>query len=331
MKSLESLKPLIGWKFWKEMLTITLAMSIAAAAVYYFLMPGKLIVGSISGLSIVISGIFEQFLGIPVKVSVVVFAINALLLFLAYVLIGKEFGLKTAYAALVLAPLIDMWEMICPYEKLLSPGSTSVMGDIWFDLLCFILILSASQAILFRINASTGGLDIIAKIVNKYLHYDMGMSVTIAGVVICCTAFAINPFRLVIIGLIGTWLNGIIVDYFMMSLARKKRVCIISKDYGRIRDYIINGIVRGCSLYEVTGGYSGEKTMEIQSLLTQDEFVNLMGWIRENNINCFMTAGNVSEVYGFWSEKKRRHLSAENKGRRLSESHSTGHETIFRS
>ena len=289
------------------MLTITIAMSIAAAAVYYFLMPSKLVVGSISGLSIVISGIFEKF-GMEVKVSTVVFIINAILLILAWFLIGKEFGVKTAYAALVLAPLIDMWEIICPYERLVEAGTTSVMGDIWFDLICFILILSASQAILFRINASTGGLDILAKIVNKYLHFDIGMSVTIAGVVICCTAFAINPFRLVVIGLIGTWMNGLIVDYFMMSLNKRKRVCIISEDYERIRDYIINTIVRGCSLYEVTGGFSGNKTMEIQSLLTQDEFAKLMTWIRANEIKAFITAGNVSEVYGIWSEHKKHRL-----------------------
>ena len=299
-----SLAELRTWKFWKDILTILIAMSIAAAAVYYFLMPSKLVVGSITGLSIVISGIFEK-MGIIVKVSVVVFAINAILLVMAYILIGKEFGLKTAIAALVLAPLIDMWEAICPYEKILEPGSTSVMGDIWFDLICFILILSASQAILFRINASTGGLDILAKIVNKYLHFDIGTSVTIAGIVICCTAFTINPFRLVVIGLIGTWMNGMIVDYFMMSLNKRKRVCIISAEYERIRDHIINTIVRGCSLYEVTGGYSGQKTMEIQSLLTKDEFCNLMAWIRENDIKAFITAGNVSEVYGLWSEHKR--------------------------
>ena len=307
MKASSIGKTLLTWKFWKEMLTITIAMSIAAAAVYYFLMPSKLVVGSISGLSIVISGIFEKF-GMEVKVSTVVFIINAILLILAWFLIGKEFGVKTAYAALVLAPLIDMWEIICPYERLVEAGTTSVMGDIWFDLICFILILSASQAILFRINASTGGLDILAKIVNKYLHFDIGMSVTIAGVVICCTAFAINPFRLVVIGLIGTWMNGLIVDYFMMSLNKRKRVCIISEDYERIRDYIINIIVRGCSLYEVTGGFSGNKTMEIQSLLTQDEFAKLMTWIRANEIKAFITAGNVSEVYGIWTEhKKHRH------------------------
>ncbi len=290
-------------KFWRDMLTISVAMFIAAAAVYYFLVPSKLVVGSISGLSIVISGVLAN-MGIVVKVSTVVLIINAILLVIAYILIGPEFGVKTAYAALVLGPMMDLWEKICPYEHLMEPGATSMMGNLWFDLLCFVLVLSASQAILFRINASTGGLDIIAKIFNKYFHFDMGMSVTIAGVLICCTAFLINPFRLVIIGLIGTWINGLIVNYFMASLSRRKRVCIISREHERLRKYIIEDIVRGCTLYEVTGGYSGEKYMEIQTLLTQNEFANLMAFIRDNDIKAFITAGNVSEVYGLWSDHK---------------------------
>ena len=298
------LSPLRTWKFWKEFLIMTVGMFIAAAAVYYFLVPSKLVVGSISGLSIVISSLFEQ-AGIAIKVSTVVLIINAFLLVLAYFLIGKEFGLKTCYTALILGPMMDIWEKICPSEALIAPGTTSVMGDLWFDLICFVLILSISQALMFRINASTGGLDILAKIVNKYFHFDIGLSVTIAGVVICCTAFFVNPFRLVIIGLIGTWINGLIVDYFTMSFNKRKRVCIISDDHERIRDYIVNHIVRGCSLYEVTGGYKGEKRMEIQSLLTQDEFAALMKFIRDNKIAAFITAGNVSEVYGTWSEHKR--------------------------
>lgn len=297
----------LDWKLGKEMIIITIAMFIAAAAVYYFLVPSKLVIGSISGLSIVISGILEN-AGIMMKVSTIVLLINAVLLVIAYFLIGPEFGLKTAYAALVLGPLMDLWEIICPYQNLMEPGTTSVMGDHWFDLVCFVLILSASQAILFRINASTGGLDILAKIVNKYFHFEMGLSVTIAGVIICCTAFFINPFRLVIIGLIGTWINGIIVDYFMASLSKRKRVCIISTDHERIRQFIINDIVRGCSLYEVTGGFTGQKTMEIQSLLTQDEFAALMGFIRDNEIQAFITAGNVSEVYGAWSDNKKKRI-----------------------
>jgi len=307
MKIQDITAPLGTWKFWKELLIMTVGMFIAAAAVYYFLVPSKIVVGSISGLSIVISALFEQ-AGLAVKVSTVVLIINAILLVMAYFLIGKEFGLKTCYTALILGPMMDLWEKICPNTALLAPGSTSVMGDLWFDLICFVLILSMSQAIMFRINASTGGLDILAKIVNKYLHFDIGLSVTIAGVVICCTAFFVNPFRLVIVGLIGTWINGIIVDYFRATLSRRKRVCIISDDHEVIRDYIVNKIVRGCSLYEVTGGYKGDKRMEIQSLLTKDEFADLMNFIRENDIRAFITAGNVSEVYGLWSEHKKHRL-----------------------
>ena len=298
------LAPLGTWKFWKELLIMTVGMFIAAASVYYFLVPSKIVVGSISGLSIVISAIFEN-AGIAVKVSTVVLIINAILLVLAYFLIGKEFGIKTCYTALILGPMMDVWEKICPYTNLLAPGETSVMGDLWFDLICFVLILSMSQAIMFRINASTGGLDILAKIVNKYLHFDIGLSVTIAGVVICCTAFAVNPFRLVIIGLIGTWINGLIVDYFMASLSRRKRVCIISDNHELIRDYIVNKIVRGCTLYECAGGYKGDKRVEVQALLTKDEFADLMNFIREQKIQAFITAGNVSEVYGLWSDHKR--------------------------
>ncbi len=290
-------------KFWKEMLIISISMFIAAAAVYYFLVPSKLVVGSISGLSIVVSGVLAG-MGVVVKVSTVVLIINAVLLVIAYILIGPEFGVKTAYAALILGPMMNLWESICPYEQLMEPGAASMMGNLWFDLLTFVLVLSASQALLFRINASTGGLDIIAKIVNKYFHFDMGTSVTISGVIICCTAFLINPFRLVIIGLIGTWINGLIVNYFMASLSRRKRVCIISEEHEKIRKYIIDDIVRGCTLYDVTGGYGGKNYVEIQVLLTQSEFADLMAFIRDSDIKAFITAGNVSEVYGLWSDHR---------------------------
>lgn len=290
------------WKFWKELFIMTAGMAVAALAVNYFLVPSKLIVGSISGLSIVISGVFDL-IGMPVKVSTVIVIINAILLILAYLLIDKEFGIKTVYTAMILGPLMDMWEVILPTSKLLTDG-TSVMGDIWLDLCCFVLLLSASQAILFHINASTGGLDILAKIVNKYLHFDIGASISVAGAIICCSAFAINPFRMVVIGLIGTWINGIVVDYFTASINKRKRVCIISSSHEILRKYIIEELDRGCSLYKVTGGYSGKENVEIQALLTQDEFSNLMDFMKKNDIHGFITAGNVSEIYGLWNKHK---------------------------
>ena len=290
------------WKFWKELMIMTAGMAVSALAVNYFLVPSRLIIGSISGLSIVISGVFEL-IGMPVKVSTVIVIINAILLILAYLLIDKEFGLKTVYTAMILGPLMDLWEKILPASELITDG-TSVMGDIWLDLCCFVLLLSASQAILFHINASTGGLDILAKIVNKYLHFDIGASISVAGAIICCTAFAINPFRMVVVGLIGTWINGIVVDYFTASINKRKRVCIISSSHEILRKYIIEELDRGCSLYKVTGGYSGKENVEIQALLTQDEFSSLMDFMKKNDIHGFITAGNVSEIYGLWNKHK---------------------------
>ena len=306
------MKKLLGvlgtWKFWKELLIMTGGMAIAAAAVYYFLIPSKLVVGSITGLSIVIGNLLNA-AGIGIKVSQVIVIINAILLVLAWLLIGKEFGAKTVYTALILGPLVDFWEKVLPIERLLEAGQTSLMNDPWFDLLCFVLILSASQTILFHINASTGGLDILAKIVNKYFNMDIGTSVSVAGALICCTAFAINPFRLVVIGLIGTWINGITLDYFTAGLNRRKRVCIISSQYERIRKYIIEDLERGCSLYNVTGGYNGNQNIEIQALLTQNEFAKLMAFMKTNDIHGFITAGNVSEIYGDWNKKKHKKKS----------------------
>ena len=297
------LRYLATWKFWKELIIMTLGMAIAAAAVYYFMMPSKLVLGSISGLSIVITNVLNM-VGIPVKMSWIVTTINAILLILAWLLIGKEFGAKTVYTAMILGPLLEFWEKVCPYERLIEAGQTSVMGDPLVDLICFVLIVSISQTILFSINASTGGLDILAKIVNKYLHFDIGVSVTVAGALICCSAFAINPFRMVVLGLIGTWMNGLALDYFMASVNKRKRICIVSERNEEIRAYIIDTLVRGCTLYDVRGGYTGAPHTEIQALLTQDEFARVMNFVKKNNIQAFITAGNVSEIYGMWNKSK---------------------------
>ncbi len=305
-KLVDLLKILATRKFWVELFIMTMGMVIAGTAVYFFLVPSKLIVGSVTGLSIVLCNISDKFFGLHMALSGVIFAINLLLLIIAYVFIGKEFGTKTVYTALILGPILRVLEVYFPHEKFLAEGSTSVMGDPWLDLIAFIIILSASQAILFRINASTGGLDILGKLINKYAHLDIGTSVSVGGAMICCTAFLINPFNLVVLGLIGTWINGIVIDYFTAGLNRKKRVHIITKDYKVIQDFIINNLKRGCTLYEVTGGYSNEKKIQLEALLAKDEFLKLTEFINNNEIDTFMTADNISEVYGLWASKKRK-------------------------
>ncbi|MBR3647206.1 MAG: YitT family protein [Paludibacteraceae bacterium] len=336
-------------KFYKELVLMTLGMLIGAASVYYFLMPSHLIVGSISGLSIVLNTLFG---GTADTFSLWVTGINAFLLLLAFILIGNEFGAKTVYTALILGPLVQFWDRVLPNTTFthkaieaspellqqLQAGQTVLdangnpyllsragevlmqvkdsvmsagvgMGDVWFDLVCFVLLLSICQTLEFSINASTGGLDILAKIINKYLHFDIGISVTIGGALICSTAFFINDFRMVVVGLIGTWINGMVVNYFTATINNRKRVCIISHAYEPIHKFIKDDLVRGCTLYNVTGGCTGEPHTEIQSLLTQNEFAALMHFIHEHNYDAFITAGNCSEVYGLWAHHKKNRKS----------------------
>lgn len=289
--------------FWQEAIIILLGIVAGAASIYYFLLPSKLILGSMSGVAIVLNTLLEG-IGITVKVSNIVTLFNIVLLALAYFLLGPEVGLKTIIVSLFIGPCMNLLEVVLPYEKLISEGQTSIMGDPVMDMMAYVLLLGASQACLFRINASTGGLDIVALIMQKYLHMDLGTAVTVAGAAVCCTAGFIHPFRMVIFGVIWTWVNGLLVDFFTSSLNRRKRVCVISSEHEKIRWFIINELSRGCSLYPVKGGYSLNDGVEIQALLTQSEFAKLMDYMRKNNITAFTTAGNCSEIYGTWRGRK---------------------------
>lgn len=287
-------------KFWIELFIMTFGMFIAALGLHFFLIPSKLIVGSITGLSIVLS----KLVGF-ISIGQMIFGINAILLILSFILIGNEFGAKTVYTALILGPMIDFISNIVPMKDSIFTTyiGTQAIPNPWFDLLSFVLILSASQAILFSINASTGGLDILAKIFNKYFHIQLGTAVTIAGGLICCTAFLINPVHLVVIGLIGTWLNGLILNYFMSSMNSKTRVFIISDDHVRIKTFITEHLGKGCTLHEVIGGYSGDRKIQLEVVLDKDDFGKLIDYMGKEQIPSFISSDVVSEVYGLWRKK----------------------------
>lgn len=291
-------------KFWVELFIMTAGMFVAALGVYFFLIPSKLIIGSITGLSLVLAKLMPF-----ISVGTIIFVINAILLVLSFVLIGNEFGAKTVYTALILGPMIDFIASIFPMSE--SIFAIHVAGQVianpWFDLLCFVVILSASQSILFSINASTGGLDILGKIINKYTGVSLGTSVSVGGALICCTAFAINDVNLVVIGLIGTWLNGIIINHFMVGMSGRRRVFIISKDYEKIMDYVINVIKRGVTMHEIIGGFSHEKSMQLEIILTGDDLQKLMAYLGDEHIESFVTTDNVNEVYGLWNRRSKKH------------------------
>lgn len=276
----------------KDFSIITFGILLSAAAVYFFLIPGNLVVGSISGLALVISKM------VALPISVITLMLNAVLLIIGYLLVGKEFGLKTVYTSLMLSVFLFIFEKLIPIEG-------SIMGDPWLDLLCFVLILGFSQTVLFRQNASSGGLDIVAKIINKYFHTELGKAITISGVITSLTAFFVYDIKTVILGLIGTYINGLVLDHFTVGFNSKKRVCIISEKYEDVKEFIVHTLVRGVTMYPIYGGYQNEKKVELESILTRNEFIQLMEFLAETDPNAFMTAGNVSEIYGNWQVKQK--------------------------
>ena len=253
-------------KFWMELLVMTVGMFVASSAVHFFQVPSKLVIGSFSGLALVVYQLFPI-----VSVGTYLLLINIVLLILSFILLGNEFGAKTVYTSLIVGPMVDFLQWLFPMKQSLFAvtiaGTGQVMLDPWFDLLCFVLVLGLSQSILFSINASTGGLDIVAKIVNKYCHLNLGSSVMVCGCVICSMAILVNDISMVLVGLIGTWLNGLVINYFMEKINQKTRVFIISDDHEKIQQYVINTMRRGLTLHPVYGGYSNQRQMQIEVVL----------------------------------------------------------------
>lgn len=293
----DGLHTLTTFQFWKEFFIMTLGMFIAAIAVDYFLVPAKLVIGSTSGIAVVATELINA-MGIPIRLSLCLTIINSLLLLVSFIFLGKDFGAKTIYASLIIGPMVDFCEWVYPYANLLTEaGQTSVMNDPWLDSLCFVLILGVSQSVLFTINGSTGGLDIVAKMANKYLRLEMGTAVTIVGFAASATSVAINPAKIVIIGLIATWINGLVVDYCMAGLTRKMRVCIVTDEPDPILNYILHDMDRGCSIYTTKGGYTGETHTELQTYLHKNDLEHLMKFIRKNDFRVFVTASSVNVTF----------------------------------
>ena len=295
----------------KDSVLLFLGVFLGAIAIYYFALPYNLITGTVVGLCMVLNHFWG---GTADTLSMWMIGSNALLLLMAFFVIGRSFGAKTVITSLCLGPAMQLLDRIYPYTNfthemidgelvqvrysVLSSGMSG--GDVWFDIICFCFLLAVGQALLFRSGASTGGFDIVAMMLYRFFHIELGTGVTICGAIACALGFLINDFRMVVIGIITTWINGLFIDYFMASLNRRKRVCIISEDYEKIRRYIIDTMNRGCSLYPVRGGYSDQDYTEVQTLLTQQEYGELLAYIEAEHIHAFMTAGNCSEVYGLW-------------------------------
>lgn len=269
--------------FMKEFIVITFATLIVSAAVFFFLIPSQVSVGSISGLAMILGNI------IPLHISIITFILNGLLLIIGFLLIGKEFGAKTVYTSLLLPLFLRIFEIW-------FPDFSSINGDPFLDMVCYIFVVSIGLAILFRENASSGGLGIVAKLLNKYFRMDMGKAMALPGMCVALSSILFYDKKLVVLSLLGTYLNGLVLDHFIFGLNLKKRVCIISEKEAEIRSFILNRLHSSATIYEGRGAYDGQPKTEIITIVDKNEYALLMSYLLKTDPSAFVTVYTVSEV-----------------------------------
>lgn len=267
----------------KEALILTIAVAIIAAAVYFFLAPSHTSVSSISGLGIVLSNF------VPLPLSAITMILNVVLLVIGFLSCGREFGAKTVYTSIMLPLFLGLFEVI-------FPNFQSMTGSQELDVLCYILVVSIGLSILFNRNASSGGLDIVAKIMNKYLHMELGRAMSLSGMCVALSAALVYDKKTVVLSILGTYFNGIILDHFIFDHNRKRRVCIITEKEEELRQFIIQELHSGATIYEAIGAYNFEKHNEIITIVDNSEYQKLINFINREDPKAFITIYNVSNM-----------------------------------
>lgn len=267
----------------KETAILTAAVAIIAAAVYFFLVPSHTSVSSISGLGIVLSNF------VPLQLSAITMILNVVLLIIGFFTCGREFGVKTVYTSVMLPLFLRLFEIIFP-----DFGSMTDSQEL--DVLCYILVVSVGLSILFNRNASSGGLDIVAKIMNKYLHMELGKAISLSGMCVALSAALVYDKKTVVLSILGTYFNGIVLDHFIFDHNIKRRVCIITKKEEELRQFIVHDLHSGATIYEAIGAYKMEKRHEIITIVDKGEYQKLMKFINQEDPKAFITVYNVSNM-----------------------------------
>ncbi len=282
----------------KEWGILMLGMFLVAFSVYYIMIPCQFVVGSISGVVMIVSHYVPA-----LSFSTISFILNVVLLTIGFIFVGKDFGGKTVIASILMPLYLRVFEII-------TPNVEAPTGDIFIDLACYILVVSIGQALLFNINASSGGLDIIAKIMNQYLHIDIGKGAAMAGFVTASLSILVYDKKTLIVSLVGTYIGGIVLDHFLDGFNIRKKVCILSSRHEEIQEFIVKKLDRGATLYQVHGAWGKTGRTELVTILQNNEYADLLEFVNQIDPSAFITVTTVGQVIGNWNKNRRRQGTA---------------------
>jgi uncharacterized membrane-anchored protein YitT (DUF2179 family) len=267
----------------KEFVIITFGAILAATAIYFFMLPLNLAIGSGSAIAMMLSTF------IPLPVSMLSLMLNVILLIIGFILIGSEFGIKTVYAAILVPLVIGLYEII-------FPNFESLTNDPVVDVICYTIVVGMGMALLFSCNASSGGLDIVAKILNKYTHMDIGTSVSVSGVVVAAASFFFYDTKIAVISILGTYFGGMVVDKFIFGLNIKRRVCVISDRLDDIVKFVLHDLHSGATINEIIGAYDMTRRREVIVIVNKQEYKRLMDFVKKLDPKAFVTVYAVNEI-----------------------------------
>jgi len=270
----------------KRFVYINIGLLIMTVGLYFFLMPSNLAVGGATGLAMILNYLIPS-----IPMGIILAALNVILFIVAFVAIGKDFGGYTIYSSFAFSAMIAIFEYIIPMK---APFT----DDLFINLIFGILISGVGMGIVFNEDASTGGTDIIAKIINKYTGIAMGKSLLISDFLIVVFASFVYGARLGMYALLGIVINSFVIDKIISGFNVKMNMMIISKELDDINDFILKEIGRGTTIYIAIGGYSKEEKRIINTIVSRDEYVRIRDYIRSVDNKAFISVSHITEVEG---------------------------------
>lgn len=272
-------------KDFKSYLIITFGIFLVAISVEYFFAPNNLAAGGVTGAAIVINAVLPK-----LSVGLLTLIMNVVLFAVAFMFIDGNFGVKTIYASLGLS--VILWII----EKLFNP--IAVTTDLMMATIFGTIISAIGMAIVFNENASTGGTDILAKILNKFFHLDIGKSLLVVDFVITFASAVVFGIDLGLYAILSVILLGILVDRFIEGFNSCKSIFIMSEKNKEISNYIMEELDRGCTFLKGKGGYTENKTDVLYAVVSRNQFIKLKTYIKNIDHKAFIAVGEVHEVLG---------------------------------
>ena len=268
----------------KEFALITIGIFLVAISVVYFFEPNNIAAGGITGLAIVINHYIPF-----ISIGPLVLMRDAILFIVALIVLGAKFGAKTIYSSFLLSTSMWIMQTFIPIN---------ITNDLILATIFGTLISAVGMAIVFNANASTGGTDIIAKILNKFFHIEIGKSLLIVDFLVTLLGAVTFGINIGLYGLLAVIINGVVIDNIIAGFKTKSEITIISEKNKEISKFILDDLERGCTFIKGIGGFTGKDTSILYTVLDRNEFIKLKNKIKEIDKNAFITVGEVHEVMG---------------------------------